>query len=53
MTVCAGMLGCFGTAVVTPEVPHVVRLTTGTPALPFHQIVSGLTLTPDDPPPIA
>lgn len=52
MTVCAGMLGCYGTAVVTPDILCVPRLTAGLPAVPLHQAVSGLTLTPDDPPPI-
>ncbi len=53
MTVCLGMLSCFGMAAVTvahitPEVVVLdMRVAIG------HQTPGGLTLQPDNPPPIA
>jgi hypothetical protein len=53
MAVCLGMLSCFGMAAV--DVAHVVRLpvTFDVHVTISHQTLSGLTLTPDNPPPIA
>ncbi len=48
-----GMLSCFGMAAV--DVTHVMRLpvTFDVHVSISHQTLSGLTLTPDNPPPTA
>lgn len=53
MAVCLGMLNCFGMAAV--DIAPVARLpvTFDVHVAISHQAVSGLTLTPDNPPPIA
>lgn len=53
MTACLGMLNCFGMAAL--DITHVERLpiTFDVHVAISHQTVSGLTLQPDNPPPIA
>lgn len=53
MAICAGMMSCFGMAAVAADV---ASLRTAAGQAPVHfvqQTPSGLTLQPDNPPPIA
>lgn len=53
MAVCAGMMSCFGMAAIAVDHP-VLRTTSKQTAVHFHpQTTLGLTLQPDNPPPIA
>lgn len=53
MAVCAGMMSCFGMAAVAAELPQLRTKVLDAP-VPFHpQTPLGLTLQPDNPPPIA
>lgn len=53
MTVCLGMLSCFGMAAIVAQHFTLARLADDASPLRLHQIVSGLTIPPDDRPPIA
>jgi hypothetical protein len=53
MVVCFGMLSCFGMAAIATEHFTFSKSAIAERALALHQIVSGLTIPPDDRPPIA
>jgi hypothetical protein len=53
MSVCAGMLSCFGMAAVAAEHVSLRTVAARAPAIHLYQTASGLTLQPDNPPPIA
>ncbi|MDE2134636.1 MAG: hypothetical protein KGJ49_08555 [Alphaproteobacteria bacterium] len=53
MSVCLGMLNCFGMAVIAAEYPLLPTTAVYATAPYFQQTASGLTLQPDNPPPIA
>jgi len=54
MAACAGMLSCFGIAAIIDEHSSQVRTSVLYGAIGFPQAVTqGLTLQPDNPPPIA
>jgi energy-converting hydrogenase Eha subunit H len=53
MAFCAGMMSCFGMAAIAVENPQ-PRIPSKQTAVHFHpQTTVGLTLQPDNPPPIA
>jgi hypothetical protein len=53
MAVCLGMLSCFGMAAIATQHFTFSRLAMNERPLVLRQIVSGLTIPPDDRPPIA
>jgi hypothetical protein len=53
MAFCAGMMSCFGMAAIAVDHPQ-LRIPSKQAAVHFHpQTTLGLTLQPDNPPPIA
>lgn len=52
MQICMGMLGCFGMAALTYEAVLPVGAPAGVDAPDLHQTLAGLTLPPEDRPPI-
>lgn len=53
MSVCFGVMACFGLAALPVASPTVLKFA-ATRSLPMpYQSVSGLSIPPDDPPPIA
>lgn len=53
MAACLGMLNCFGMAAVDVAPAARLPMTSDVHVAISHQTLSGLTLTPDNPPPIA
>jgi hypothetical protein len=53
MVICLGMLNCFGMGAIDVAAAAPPVLLQDMPVAISHQTVSGLTLTPDNPPPIA
>jgi hypothetical protein len=53
MSVCFGMLACYGMAAVHPAAVVMATADIAAPPMIRHQSVSGLSIPPDDPPPIA
>jgi hypothetical protein len=53
MAICLGMMNCFGMGAVDVAIAAVPVLLQDMPVAVSHQTVTGLTLTPVNPPPIA
>jgi hypothetical protein len=53
MSICVGMLNCFGMAAVAADHPSPLAATARATVPFLQQTASGLTLQPDNPPPIA
>jgi hypothetical protein len=53
MALCAGMMSCFGMSAVASEMPLLRTASAGASVHVVPQTLLGLTLQPDNPPPIA
>ncbi len=53
MAICVGMMSCFGMAAIPADVASLRTAAEKAPAHFVQQTPSGLTLQPDNPPPIA